>query len=130
MEYLINTVVTYRVHTVEDAEALHERLKNDGRFEFIRSRGFEEFVHMKPITFDVEPSALNMIYSSDMIRNITKVSMDALRDRNSADTEAILYKQSELEYINSLGDNSYGTFHKMLFTAFDYILDSMSNKNK
>lgn len=103
---------------------------NDGRFEFIRSRGFEEFIHMKPITFDVEPSALNMLYSSDMIRNITKVSMDALRDRNSADTEAILYKQSELEYINSLGDNSYGTFHKMLFTAFDYILDSMSNKNK
>ena len=35
MEYLINTVVTYRVHTVEDAEALHERLKNDGRFELM-----------------------------------------------------------------------------------------------
>ncbi len=35
MEYLLNTVVTYRVHTVEDAEALHERLKNDGRFELV-----------------------------------------------------------------------------------------------
>ena len=35
MEYLLNTVITYRVHTVEDAEALHERLKNDGRFELV-----------------------------------------------------------------------------------------------
>ena len=33
MEYLLNTVVTYRVHTVEEAEAMHERFKNDGRFE-------------------------------------------------------------------------------------------------
>ena len=98
----------------------------DGRYEFIRSRGFEEFIHMKPVVFDVEPSALNMLFSSDMIRNITKVSMDALRDKNSSDTEAILYKQSELEYINSLGEGKYGTFHKLLFSAFDSILDSLS----
>lgn len=122
--------ITIQRRYPRDLWANYDLSTNDGRFEFIRSRGFEEFIHMKPIVFDVEPSALNMIYSSDMIRNITKVSMDALRDRNSADTEAILYKQSELEYINSLGDNSYGTFHRMLFTAFDYILDNMNNKNK
>jgi hypothetical protein len=33
MKYLLNTVVTYRVHTVEDAEALHQELKKDSRFE-------------------------------------------------------------------------------------------------
>ena len=36
MEYLINTVVTYRVHTVEEAEAMHEKFKNDGRFELVQ----------------------------------------------------------------------------------------------
>ena len=35
MKYLINTVVTYRVHTIEDAERLHEDLKNDSRFECV-----------------------------------------------------------------------------------------------
>ena len=33
MKYLLNTVVTYRVHTIEDAEQLHLELKNDSRFE-------------------------------------------------------------------------------------------------
>ena len=32
MTYLINTVDTYRVPTVEDVEALHETLKNDPNF--------------------------------------------------------------------------------------------------
>jgi hypothetical protein len=36
MEYLLNTVVTYRVHTVEEAEVMHERFKNDGRFELVQ----------------------------------------------------------------------------------------------
>ena len=35
MEYLLNAVVQYRVHTVEEVEAMHERLKNDGRFELV-----------------------------------------------------------------------------------------------
>ena len=33
MKYLINVVATYRVHTVEDAERLHQELKEDPRFE-------------------------------------------------------------------------------------------------
>ena len=35
MKYLINTVLTYRVHTVEDVEKLHEELKQDHRFELV-----------------------------------------------------------------------------------------------
>ena len=36
MEYLLNTVVSVRVHTVEEVEQLHETLKNDGRFELVQ----------------------------------------------------------------------------------------------
>ena len=102
----------------------------DGRIEFIRSRGFEEFIHMKPVQFDIEPWALNAIYSSEMIRNITRVSMEMLADRNSEDTEAMLFKQSELEYIKSMGNTKVGTFQKLLFSAMDYILDQYSTSNK
>ncbi len=102
----------------------------DGRIEFIRSRGFEEFIHMKPVQFDIEPWALNAIYSSDMIRNITRISMEMLADRNSDDTEAMLFKQSELEYIKSMGNNNVSTFQKFLFSAMDYILDQCTKSNK
>ena len=102
----------------------------DGRIEFIRSRGFEEFIHMKPVQFDIEPWALNAIYSSDMLRNITRISMEMLVDRNSEDTEALLFKQSELEYIKSMGNTKVGTFQKFLFAAMDYILDQYSTSNK
>ena len=33
MEYLLNTVVTYRVADVQEAEALHKELQQDHRFE-------------------------------------------------------------------------------------------------
>ena len=33
MKYLISCTNTWRVHTVEDVERLHEELKNDTRFE-------------------------------------------------------------------------------------------------
>lgn len=35
MEYLLNVTVSYRVHTIEDAEKLHQRLLDDGRFECV-----------------------------------------------------------------------------------------------
>lgn len=35
MKYLINTVETYRVATVEDVETLHEQLKQDSRFTIV-----------------------------------------------------------------------------------------------
>jgi hypothetical protein len=47
MEYLINTVITYRVHTIEDAEALHERLKKDGRFELVAFSRTTKYIKVK-----------------------------------------------------------------------------------
>lgn len=35
MRYLINTVESYRVSSVEEAEALHEELKNDKTFTLV-----------------------------------------------------------------------------------------------
>ena len=35
MEYLLNTVVTVRVHEISDVENLHNKLKHDQRFELI-----------------------------------------------------------------------------------------------
>ena len=35
MKYLINTTDVYRVETVEDAEHLHEELKNDSNFTLV-----------------------------------------------------------------------------------------------
>ncbi len=35
MKYLLNTTVTYRVHTIDDAERLHQELKDDPRFECV-----------------------------------------------------------------------------------------------
>ena len=36
MRYLINNVVTLRIHTVEEVEELHEELKHDHRFELVQ----------------------------------------------------------------------------------------------
>lgn len=110
--------------------ANYDLATKDGRIQFIKSRGFEEFLHNKPIVFDVMPYALSMIESSDMIRDIVKVSITMLADRNSADTEAILFKQTELNYRKSLGDSKAGTFHLFLFEAANFIIDSLANKNK
>lgn len=35
IKYLLSATNTYRVHTVEDAEALHEELKNNSNFELV-----------------------------------------------------------------------------------------------
>ena len=35
MKYLLNTVTTVRVATVEEVEKLHEELKHDNRFELV-----------------------------------------------------------------------------------------------
>ena len=36
MKYLLNNVVTLRVHEVSDVEELHEELKHDPRFELVQ----------------------------------------------------------------------------------------------
>ena len=47
MEYLISVVNTYRVHTVNDVEELHERLKNDPNFELIAFSYTTKFIKQK-----------------------------------------------------------------------------------
>ena len=47
MEYLINAVNVYRVHTVADVEALHERLKNDPKFELVAFSYTTKFIKQK-----------------------------------------------------------------------------------
>lgn len=102
----------------------------DGRIQFVRSRGFEEFFHIKPVMFDVMPYALNMIETSDMIQDITKVSIDMLADRNSSDSENILFKQNELNYRKSVQGTPYGKFQMFLVDALNFLIDDFGKKNK
>lgn len=102
----------------------------DGRIQFIKSRGFEEFIHLKPIQFDVMPYALNMLESSEMFRELIKVSLPMLADRNSEDSEAILFKQAELNYKKSLNGSANGKFKIFMVEALDTIIDILAEKNK
>ena len=52
MKYLINTTVTYRVHTVDDAERLHEELKNDDRFECVSFSRTTKYIKAKKEIID------------------------------------------------------------------------------
>ena len=52
MRYLLSTVVTYRVHTVEDAERLHEELKNDERFECMSFSRTTKYIKAKKEIID------------------------------------------------------------------------------
>ena len=102
---------------------------HQGRNEFIKSRGFEEFWIPARVIFDVMPYVCDIVETGDMFRNIQKVSIMALSDRNSADTDNILFKQRELEYIKSLGgQGNYGGFQKFLFTVLDYLVDSHAER--
>lgn len=47
IEYLLSMVLTYRVHTVEDAEQLHEKLKNDARFELVQFSRTTKYIKQK-----------------------------------------------------------------------------------
>ena len=46
-KYLINNVVTYRVATVEDVEALHEALLNDSSFQLTQFSYTTKYVKVK-----------------------------------------------------------------------------------
>lgn len=47
IDYLISAVNTYRVHTVEDAEELHEKLKNDTNFELVQFSRTTKYIKVK-----------------------------------------------------------------------------------
>ena len=66
MKYLINTVVTYRVHTVEDAEHLHEELKNDSRFECVAfSRTTKPVKEKKEIVDSYEVCKAKLVFTEE-----------------------------------------------------------------
>ena len=47
MEYLLNVTAKYRVHTVEDAQNLHQRLKDDHRFELVSFSRTTKYIKVK-----------------------------------------------------------------------------------
>ena len=47
MEYLLNVTAKYRVHSVEDAQALHQRLKDDNRFELVSFSRTTKYIKVK-----------------------------------------------------------------------------------
>ena len=52
MEYLLNTVITVRCHTVEEVEAIHTRLKNDHRFELVSFSYTTKYIKEKSVVVD------------------------------------------------------------------------------
>ena len=101
----------------------------DGIFGFVRSRGFEEFIHLRPVKFDVMPYALNFIEQSETTSNIIKVSLPMLADRNSYDHDLMMQKQTELMYKQSLGNSPYGNFKLFVVEAVNAFIDSLAAKN-
>jgi hypothetical protein len=66
MRYLINTTITYRVHTIEDAEALHEDLKSDGRFECVAFSRTTKYVKEKgEITDSYEVCKAKLVFTDE-----------------------------------------------------------------
>ena len=101
----------------------------DGKIAFIRSRGFEEFLHPRPVVFDVMPYALNFIEQSETTANIIKVSLPMLADRNSYDHDLMMHKQNELLYKQSLGNTPYGNFKLFVIEAVNTFIDTLAEKN-
>lgn len=101
----------------------------EGRAEFLRSRGFEEFWQPAVATFDIMPYALNIIEVGSFINEITHVNISTLGDRDSNDFDGLLYQQQKLEYVKNLDNSSYSGLQKFLFGVLDFLIDSQSNQN-
>ena len=81
------------------------------------------------MTFDIMPECLMNIENGNVIRNIQKISITALSDRNSDDTINLLNKQKEMEYYKSLDQSELGTFQKFLINATNIMLDFLGQNN-
>ena len=101
----------------------------EGRAEFLRSRGFEEFWQPAVATFDIMPYALNIIEVGSFINEISHVNISTLGDRDSNDFDGLLYQQQKLEYVKNLDNSSYSGLQKFLFGVLDFLIDSQSNQN-
>ena len=66
MRYLLSTVVTYRVHTIEDAERFHEELKNDDRFECVSFSRTTKYIKVKgEITDTYEVCKAKLVFTEE-----------------------------------------------------------------
>ena len=118
-----------RYREQRDLWSRYDLTTQQGRNEFIKSRGFEVFISPKYMTFDIMPDCLMNIENGNVIRNIQKISITALSDRNSDDTINLLNKQKEMEYYKSLDQSELGTFQKFLINATNIMLDFLGQNN-
>ena len=118
-----------RYREQRDLWSRYDLTTQHGRNEFIKSRGFEIFISPKYMTFDIMPECLMNIENGNVIRNIQKISITALSDRNSDDTINLLNKQKEMEYYKSLDQSELGTFQKFLINATNIMLDFLGQNN-
>lgn len=112
-----------------DLWSRYDLTTQQGRNEFIRSRGFEVFISPKFMVFDIMPECLMNIENGNVIRNIQKISITALADRNSDDTINLLSKQKEMEYYRTLDNSEVGSFQKFLINATNIMLDYLNGQN-
>jgi hypothetical protein len=118
-----------RYREQRDLWSRYDLTTQQGRNEFIKSRGFEVFISPKYMTFDIMPDCLMNIENGNVIRNIQKISITALSDRNSDDTINLLNKQKEMEYYKTLDQSELGTFQKFLINATNIMLDFLGQNN-
>lgn len=72
VKYLLNTVVTYRVHTIEEAEALHQELKEDGRFECVSFSRTTKYIKAKGEILDTyEVCKAKLVFSEEKEPELT-----------------------------------------------------------
>ena len=118
-----------RYREQRDLWSRYDLTTQQGRNEFIKSRGFEVFISPKYMTFDIMPECLMNIETGNVIRNIQKISITSLSDRNSDDTINLLNKQKEMEYYKSLDQSELGTFQKFFINATNIMLDFLGQNN-
>lgn len=118
-----------RYREQRDLWSRYDLTTQQGRNEFIKSRGFEIFISPKYMTFDIMPECLMNIENGNVIRNIQKISITSLSDRNSDDTINLLNKQKEMEYYKSLDQSELGTFQKFFINAANIMLDFLGQNN-
>ena len=118
-----------RYREQRDLWSRYDLTTQQGRNEFIKSRGFEIFISPKYMTFDIMPECLMNIENGNVIRNIQKISITALSDRNSDDTINLLNKQKEMEYYKTLDQSELGTFQKFFINAANIMLDFLGQNN-
>lgn len=129
VRYFSPQSIQSRYRDQRDLWSRYDLTTQQGRNEFIKSRGFEVFMSPKYMTFDIMPDCLMNIENGNVIRNIQKISITSLADRNSDDTISLLNKQKEMEYYQSLDNSEMGAFQKFLINSTNIMLDYLDKQN-